>query len=54
MTYSPTVSPVIHLREDLKLLTLKQLVEMQHYIDKLISEKAKQIERDLYRDQNRT
>lgn len=46
--YSPPLSQVGAIKIDLKTLTLRQLVEMQHYIDKLIEEKTTQAEKAIY------
>lgn len=47
MTY-PTSSLIGEIKIDLKMLSLRQLVDMQHYIDKLIEEKTTQAEKTIY------
>lgn len=46
--YSPPPASVGTIRLDLKTLSLRQLVDMQHYIDKLIQEKTTQAEKAIY------
>ena len=46
--YSPTPTSVSDIKIDLKTLSLRQLVEMQHYIDKLIEEKTVKVENPIY------
>lgn len=44
----PQIPPIVGIKQDLKLLSLRQLVEMQHYTDKLIEEKTVKVEKPIY------